>query len=534
LNLKSNFESNDRREGIWLSFNSIIFVLLFLPAAVLGYYALALTPLHRLRLPFLILISLIFYGRAQMSYIPLLLGSIVANYLIAVMIARNMANERATRFWLTLGVFANAGALISFKYLSAVVGSIVGALGHANPLANLVAPLAISFYTFQQISFLVDVARAKVKLEGIVRYLSFVAFFPTLLAGPITLYSEMGPQLGIRPQRKGVAQNLLIGLIIFSLGLFKKTVFADTIGLWVDPIFAAVHKGSSPGFFLGWGTAFAYTLQIYFDFSGYCDMAIGVARMLGIVLPLNFFSPLRSTSISDVWRRWHMTLGRFVRVYIHLPLSIPLARLAAEKGYSKWTALTVSMFLPTFLSMLIIGTWHGPSWTYVVFGAMHGTFMVTNELYNALTRKKRHKTKATRGAIFCYGLLTLLAFVTAEVPFRSETVGDAVRIFAGMAGLHGLGFTQNWSAFSAPNGSGMMLLMVTFGLLVVYLLPNTEQIMENVHPALEWEKWRMVDPARLRFTFRFTPAGIALAGLALFLGFAFISRGSANFIYFKF
>ena len=178
---------------------------------------------------------------------------------------------------------------------------------------------------------------ARLNSEGIVRYMSFVAFFPTLLAGPITLYSEMGPQLGIRPQRKGVAQNLLIGLIIFSLGLFKKTVLADTIGLWVDPIFAAVHKGSYPGFFLGWGTALAYTLQIYFDFSGYSDMAIGVARMLGLVLPLNFFSPLRSTSISELWRRWHMTLSRFVRVYIYQPLSIPLTRFASEKGYGKWT-----------------------------------------------------------------------------------------------------------------------------------------------------------------------------------------------------
>jgi D-alanyl-lipoteichoic acid acyltransferase DltB (MBOAT superfamily) len=517
-----------------LSFNSIIFVLLFLPASVLGYYAVALTPLHRLRLPFLILMGLFFYGRAQLSYVPLLLGSVISNYLIATMIARNMDHERVKRVWLALGVIANTGVLLGLKYLSAVVGALAETFGHTNPITGIIAPLAISFYTFQQISFLVDVARGKVELEGIIRYMSFVAFFPTLLAGPITLYSEMGPQLGIRPQRKGVAQNLLIGLIIFSLGLFKKTVLADTIGLWVDPIFAAVHKGSSPGFFLGWGTAFAYTLQIYFDFSGYCDMAIGVARMLGIVLPLNFFSPLRSTSISDIWRRWHMTLGRFVRVYIHQPLSIPLARLAAQKGYGKWSALTISMFLPTFLSMLIIGTWHGPSWTYVLFGAMHGTFMITNEIYGVLTRKKRRKKQDSRGAIFCYGLLTLLAFVSAEVPFRSETVGDAVRIFGGMAGLHGLGITRNWSAFFAPNGNGMMLLMVILGLLIVYLLPNSEQIMDRAHPALEWEKWRIVDLARVRFTFRFTPTGIALASLVLFLGFAFISRGSTNFIYFKF
>jgi alginate O-acetyltransferase complex protein AlgI len=286
-----------------MSFNSILFILAFLPAAVLGYYLLALTPLHRLRLPFLILMSLFFYGRAQVSYIPLVLGSIVVNYGFAVMIARNKDRERAKSAWLIIGVVINTGVLLSLKYLSPVVGTIAAAFGHASPVGNIVAPLAISFYTFQQISFLVDIARGKVVLEGLVRYTSFVAFFPTLLAGPITLYSELGPQLGIRPQRKGVAQNILIGLIIFSLGLFKKTVLADTAGLWVDPIFSAVHKGSVPGFFLGWGAAFTYTLQIYFDFSGYCDMAIGAARMFGLVLPLNFYSPLRSTSISDLWRR---------------------------------------------------------------------------------------------------------------------------------------------------------------------------------------------------------------------------------------
>jgi alginate O-acetyltransferase complex protein AlgI len=509
-------------------------MLCFLPVSVLGYYVLSLTPLHRLRLPFLITMSLLFYGRAQITYIPLLLGSIVANYLIAVMIVRNKAHERVKRFWLVLGVTANTGALISLKYLSAVVGTITGAFGHSNPIAGIIAPLAISFYTFQQISFLVDVARGKVQLGGIIRYMSFVAFFPTLLAGPITLYSEIGPQLGIRPQRKGVGQNLLIGLIIFSLGLFKKTVIADTIGLWVDPIFTAVHQGNSPGFFLGWGTATAYTLQIYFDFSGYSDMAIGVARMLGIVLPLNFLSPLRSTSISELWRRWHMTLTRFVRVYIYQPLSVPLTRFAAEQDYGKWATMAIAVFLPAFLSMIIIGAWHGPNWTFFLFGAMQGAYIVTNEVYNALTRKKRRKKSDSRGALFCYGLITLLAFVVAEVPFRSETIGDALRIFDGMAGLHGWGLTHDWSAFFAPDGNGMMLPILILGLLIVYLLPNTEQIMDKVHPALEWQKWRLVDPARLGFSFPFSPTGIAFASLALFLGFAFISRGSTNFIYFKF
>jgi alginate O-acetyltransferase complex protein AlgI len=517
-----------------MSFNSLIFILWFLPVSVLGYYVLALSPLHRLRLPFLILMTLIFYGRAQMSYIPLLLGSIVINYIVAIMIARNMAKDRAKRIWLTLGVVGNTGVLLALKYLSVTVNSISGTFGHPSLIREIVAPLAISFYTFQQISFLVDVARRKVVLDGLLRYMGFVAFFPTLLAGPITLYSEMGPQLGIRPQKKGVAQNLLIGLTIFSMGLFKKTVIADTIGLWVDPIFTAVHSGSAPGFLLGWGTAFAYTLQIYFDFSGYSDMAIGVARMLGFVLPLNFFSPLRSTSISELWRRWHMTLSRFVRSYVYQPLSVPLTRFAAQRRYGKWTAMTVSVFVPAFLSMLIIGAWHGPSLTYVIFGAMQGAFIIIDELHTALTRKKRRKKPDTRLAILFYGFLTFIAFASAAVPFRSQTVGDACRIWAGMIGMHGLGIAQDWGAFFSPTGNGMMLLLILAGLLVVYLWPNTEQIMDKVTPALEWEKWRNVDPARLRFSFRFTPLGVVFASLALFLGFAFISRGTVNFIYFKF
>jgi D-alanyl-lipoteichoic acid acyltransferase DltB (MBOAT superfamily) len=517
-----------------MSFSSLIFFLAFLPASVIGYYLISLSPLHRLRLPFLIAMGLVFYGRAQISYVPLLLTSILLNYGIAMMIVRNVDKPHTKKSWLTLGIVANTAVLLGLKYLSAILNTLFGSFHHASPIGNIVAPLAISFYTFQQISFLVDVARGKTVLEGPIRYAAFVSFFPTLLAGPITLYSEIGPQLGIRPKRESIPQNVLIGAVLFSFGLFKKTVLADTAGLWVDPIFTAVHKGTAPGFFLGWGAALTYTLQIYFDFSGYCDMATGVARMMGIVLPLNFFSPLRSLSITDLWRRWHMTLGRFVRTYIHQPMMIPLTRFAAARGYGKWTSMSIATFLPTFLSMLIIGTWHGPSWTYVLFGTMHGTFMCINELYNALTRKKRRKTKDTQAALFCYGFLTLLAFVVAEVPFRSDNLTDSFRLFSGMLGLHGLGINHDVSSFFAPGGNGMLLPMITVGFLIVYFLPNTEQLTSKIHPALEWAKWRVVDPARIAIELSFTPAWMFLAGFVLFLGFAFISRGTTTFIYFNF
>jgi alginate O-acetyltransferase complex protein AlgI len=516
-----------------MSFNSLEFLLIFLPCVLLVYYALSLSRLHSLRLPFLVGMTLLFYARAQPRYVPLLIVSLVANYLIAVLIVKS-ESPRAKQTWLILGVIANAGTLIYLKYFGVVSAAVAGAFGATSPFVNIIAPLAISFYTFQQIGFLVDVGRGRVVPDGLIKYLAFVAFFPTLLSGPITLHQEVAPQLAARPERSRVAQNLLIGLIIFSFGLFKKTVLADTAALWADPVFNAAQSGAHPGFFLSWGAAFTYTLQIYFDFSGYSDMAIGVARMLGIVLPLNFFSPLRATSVTDIWRRWHMTLGRFVRMYIHQPLTIPLTRLAVFRNYGKWTTFIVSVLLPTFLSMLIIGTWHGPSWTYVVFGLMHGAFMCINETYNVLTKKKRRGKKESRAALFVFGLLTLIAFVSAEVPFRSDSMSATWRIFGGMAGLQGLGVSPDWMNALSPSSNVMMIPIIALGLGIVYFFPNTEQIMDRVRPALEWDKWREVDPARFNFRFSFNLAWVGAVSAVLFFGFAFLSRGTSTFIYFKF
>jgi D-alanyl-lipoteichoic acid acyltransferase DltB (MBOAT superfamily) len=236
----------------------------------------------------------------------------------------------------------------------------------------------------------------------------------------------------------------------------------------------------------------------------------------------------------DIWRRWHMTLGRFVRVYIFQPLTIPLTRLAVGRGYGRWGSVLVSALLPTFLAMLIIGTWHGPNWTYVVFGLMHGTFMCINEIYNVLTRKMRRGKKYGRAAIFVFGLLTLLAFVSAEVPFRSDSMSAAWRIFGGMAGLHGLGISTNWTTSLSPGGNAMMIPIIALGLFIVYLFPNTEQIMDRVRPALEWEKWREVDPAHFNLRFKFNFVWVGAVSVVLFFGFAFLSRGTTSFIYFKF
>ena len=192
------------------------------------------------------------------------------------------------------------------------------------------------------------------------------------------------------------------------------------------------------------------------------------------------------------------------------------------------------MLLPTFLSMLIIGTWHGPNWTYVTFGLMHGAFMCINEVYNAITRKRRRGKQETRTTLFVYGLLTLLAFVSAEVPFRAESMGAAWQIFAGMVGLHGLGISSDWATSFSSGGNAMMIPIIVIGLSIVYLFPNTEQIMDMVRPALEWDKWRQVDPARFSFSFKFNIVWMGAVSVVLFFGFAFLSRGLTSFIYFKF
>jgi alginate O-acetyltransferase complex protein AlgI len=509
-----------------MTFNSISFLLFFLPVVLIGYYVSARFLPNALRLLFLIAAGLAFYGRNSIAFLPLLLGSAAINYLLAIAIVR--ASPPAKNALTSLGVAINIGLLLYFKYFAAIFDSMARAFGHPGAAITIAAPLAISFYTFQQVAFLLDVARGRTAPTGPIRYLAFVSFFPQLLAGPISLHQEIDPQLGSTPERGRALENILVGLVLFGFGLFKKTVIADNVALLVDPIFDQAASGMAPGFFPAWGAAITYTLQIYFDFSGYSDMAIGVARMFGILLPLNFFSPFRSRSITELWQRWHMTLGRWVRIYIFQPMALPLTRFAAARRFGRWSTLATGSLLPVFLSMLVIGTWHGPNWTYVLFGTMHGSFMVINEVYNFKTRKARRAKPDGPLMLALYTFLTVLAFILAEVPFRAFDVPTAMRMFAGMIGLHGAG-----AAALTPAGAINLLIIVGL-FLIIYLLPNSEQLMTRFRPALEWDKWGKVDPARLAIRFDFSAAWLVYAAIALFLGMAFIARGGQTFIYFNF
>ncbi|MBM6575434.1 MBOAT family protein [Microvirga sp. SRT01] len=512
-------------------FNSLVFIFLFLPVVVAGYWALAATGRHRPRLIWLAAASLFFYGYWAPRYILLLVFSMTVNYLLAAAIQRLPEGAGRRRNLLIGGIVFNLALLFYFKYFNFFIDNLNAVTGAGITIARIVLPLAISFFTFQKIALLFDVYRKKVRLGPVTEYVTFVLFFPQLIAGPIVHYSELAPQLADRPRLSAASRNILIGLIIFAIGLFKKTVLADTAALYASPIFDAARDGSAPGFVAAWTAAFSYTLQIYFDFSGYSDMAIGLARMFGVLLPLNFHSPLRSGNMAELWRRWHMTLSRFVQSYIFQPLSMPLARYASQRFTAPYAFLAVSTLAPTFLSMVIIGVWHGAGWNFVIFGAMHGIYVATYNAWDFYWKKKRKKNPQRPWSKAAAHIVTILCFVAATVPFRAVDVHVTGRFFGAMLGLNDGSIP--WSAL-VPLGAAGAVASLTIGWLIVALLPNTQHFMTRIEPALEWAKWRKVAPAVIPAEWKPTIGWAIVSGVFLFVGVAFIMRGTTEFIYFNF
>ena len=300
-------------------FNSYVFIFVFLPVTVTGFYWLLRLGYHDAALAWLVLASLFFYGWWNPVYLLLLLGSLGFNHLMSLAIRRHQASHYATAL-LVMGVVANLGLLGYFKYANFFVASINTAGGYDFNLEHIVLPLAISFFTFQQITFLVDTARNKTGHGGLLEYALFVTFFPQLIAGPIVHHREMMPQFLARARLGFKWDNLTVGLSIFAIGLFKKVVIADGISVYSTPVFDAAANEATLTLVEAWFGAIAYGFQIYFDFSGYSDMAIGIARLFGIRLPLNFHSPYKADSVIEFWRRWHMTLSRFLRDYVYFTL----------------------------------------------------------------------------------------------------------------------------------------------------------------------------------------------------------------------
>ncbi|MGX9726326.1 MAG: MBOAT family O-acyltransferase [Candidatus Electronema sp. VV] len=427
-------------------FNSPAYIFLFLPAAVLLYFL-----LNRWRFSFaasawLVLASLFFYGCWNPAHLPLLLLSIAVNFVVGAMLQQGGRSGKfglVRRIILPVGICFNLGLLGYYKYADFFAANYNNLLGAALPLPQLALPVAISFFTFQQIAYLVDCGRGRVRECSFLNYCLFVTFFPKLVAGPIVHHHEMMPQFARLRNRLPAPGNMALGLFFFSLGLFKKVWLADQFSEWAGTGFAAK---TALTFFDAWGASLSYTLQLYFDFSGYSDMAVGSALFCNIVLPVNFDSPYQAASIQDFWRRWHITLSRWLRDYIYIPLG----------GNRKGHVRTCLNLLVTFL---LGGLWHGAGWTFVLWGGLHGAALVVHRLW---------QERGLRLPAF-FGWLCTFLFVNASwVLFRAESLKEGLRVLKSMTGLNGIIFSTD--SLLLPGAMRWHLLV--FGL-AVFLLPNS-------------------------------------------------------------
>ena len=383
-------------------FNSYVFVLLFFPLCLIGYFVLNHFHKYTLAQTFLFGMSLWFYGYFNPGYLLIITSSILLNYGVY----RLLEKQKGKQFHKTImivGVVMNVGILIYFKYMDFFIENINMVFGQKFELLHILLPLGISFFTFQQISFIVDAYRGEIPEYGFMEYACFVSYFPQLIAGPIVTHDELIPQFKDEEKKHFNSDNFVQGLYIFTLGLAKKVLLADTFSDAVVYGFTTIDNLSAVTALI---VMLSYTIQIYFDFSGYCDMAIGIGKMMNIDLPLNFNSPYKALTITEFWDRWHMTLTRFFTKYVYIPLG------GNRKG-------TVRTYVNVFLVFMISGFWHGASWNFVFWGVCHGIFVV-------LTRAFKKFFEALHPAL---NWLITFSFVNVMwVFFRAETFGQAVKL----------------------------------------------------------------------------------------------------------
>lgn len=513
-------------------FNSYAFIFFFLPVVLAGFY-LANARSRVAAIVWLGLASLFFYGWWDWRFLPLLLASIIFNFLAGLALTRIDARTqlRKRRLVAVFAVGANLASLAYFKYANFFVDNLNLALDQPVQMARVLLPIGISFFTFTQIAFLVDVYKGHVREPRFASYLLFVTYFPHLIAGPILHHKEMMPQFA-RTSLRSHSENLAVGFSIFLIGLFKKVVIADGVAGYADPVFAAPAQGIEPMFLEAWCGALAYTFQLYFDFSGYSDMAVGLSRMLGIRLPLNFDSPYKATSIIDFWRRWHMTLSRFLRDYLYIPLG------GNRHGPSR-------RYVNLLITMLLGGMWHGAGWTFIIWGGLHGIYLVINTAWRDLLGTRA--LLRSRFGIWCARVTTFLAVVFAWVFFRAENLNAAMTIVKGMVGLNGIALPDRYERFFGPllpllksagvsfpasmplySGTAQIGYLALL-LAMVWFLPNAQEIMQRYRPALNVVR-RSIPPFMV---WRPTPAYAAAIAVLAIGAFLSLSRPS-SFLYFQF
>jgi alginate O-acetyltransferase complex protein AlgI len=499
--------------GWTMLFNSYEFLFGFLPVVLLAFFLLGRTSALA-AVGFLSAASLFFYGWWNPPYVVLLAGSVVFNYFIGRSLAASRGGAARNKAVLWLGIAGNLAVLGTFKYAAFFAANANALAGLALPIPQIVLPLGISFFTFTQIAYLVDAYRKQARKYSFLNYLLFVTFFPHLLAGPVLHHAEVMPQFARAGTFRFSSENFAVGLTLFAIGLFKKVVLADGIADFATPVFDAARNGATLSFLAAWGGALAYTFQLYFDFSGYSDMAIGLARLFGIVFPANFNSPYKAVSIIDFWRRWHMTLSRFLRDYLYIPL-----------GGGRCHPLRRNVNL--MATMLLGGLWHGAGWTFVIWGGLHGLYIVINHAWRSLQLSSRLGAVPMPGALARWlgRLLTFVAVVVGWVFFRAETLPAAFAILDGMAGLNGISKADPYY-FGAPQLKGLLIMFV-----VAWGLPNAQQLLHRYRPVLETYPVDARQPGRLTWK---PGAAWALFTSALFLAAVINLTRVSEFLYYQF
>jgi D-alanyl-lipoteichoic acid acyltransferase DltB (MBOAT superfamily) len=535
-------------------FNSAGFIGVFLPIVLLGFVVLAGTGRQRLAGLWLTCASLVFYGWWNPIYVPLLLVSMTANFTLGGMLQR-----RPSRTLLVAGVVANIALLVYFKYtgfLVHVADQITGA-GWIPP--QIVLPLAISFYTFQQIAYLSDAHDGAVGEHDFLNYCLFITFFPHLIAGPITHHREMLPQFSDPQNFRPRFDNMSVGATLFVLGLFKKVVFADPMGAEATPVFASAAAGEALPLLDAWTGALAYTLQLYFDFSGYSDMAIGLGLLFGISLPANFDSPYKAHNIIQFWSRWHMTLTRFLTTYVYNPLVLRVtrARVAAGKPLPKRGKMSLGTFVslvayPTIVTLMVSGVWHGAGWQFVIFGMLHAFYLVVAHGWRAFKASQGWKVDSENLLVRGIAVLTtFICVIIGAVFFRADHVPAALNILSGMIGLQGLQIPPSLAnlpvltqlaaalqvdvaqpAFFRPTTALLIGLLLAF----VWIMPNTQQWLRHYRTALAWRpRASPLEGLLPVMSWRPKPIYGVLVGVLAFYAMArALSSAPTEFLYFQF
>ncbi|MBQ7882808.1 MAG: MBOAT family protein [Phascolarctobacterium sp.] len=468
-------------------FNSYEFILLYLPITLVLYYQLAKRFSNGAAKNFLIFASLCFYSYWDINNLPILLASIIANYIFGHLLSKNRS-----KYILTAGIAFNLLFLAYFKYTDFILQNLNALAGTSFELQSIVLPLGVSFFTFTQTAYLVDVYRGETKEYTKSDYLLFVTIFPHLIAGPILYHKDMIPQFSVAENYKLNYKNLTYGIVWFTIGLLKKVVIADKLAVWANQVF---NNTSNLTMLDAWGGSLAYSLQLYFDFSGYSEMAIGLGLLFNYNLPLNFNLPYRATSIIDFWRRWHMTLSAFLKNYLYIPLG-------GNRSGNHMRNILITMFLG--------GLWHGAGWTFIFWGVLHGVFICINHLWR--------KTKIVLPKFLCW-LLTFNAVNLAWIFFRANSFESAMNIVKAMVDFeklvvpHSNGLGKYFEAFK--NGSEIMFSTREIGIIILCLIiamhAVNKKYIERINPY-------------------FTAIGLAVAFIYAFSKIGQISE----FLYFQF